>query len=147
MINEYGEIIRDAEVEVEEMSRRKCFEDLANQLEEICQSLNEANSESLINAVLNKAAKDFENLFYNRQVEEVRGIIADAIGMLNKIKLRDATRNELANLLQVMLERVKSIIEEEKSREKTERLKKLLLAMVENSDEIAKIIGLDEILA
>ena len=71
-------------------------------------------------------------------VQEVQKVI-------NDVQMRDKTRSELVSLLDELLAKANGIVDEEKQKELSNKLKALFNQLAEHSDEIAKIIDLSEI--
>lgn len=71
-------------------------------------------------------------------VQEVQKVI-------NAVQMRDKTRSELVSLLDELLAKANGIVDEEKQKELSNKLKALFNQLAEHFDEIAKIIDLSEI--
>ncbi len=71
-------------------------------------------------------------------VQEVQKVI-------NAVQMRDKNRSELVSLLDELLAKANGIVDEEKQKELSNKLKALFNQLAEHSDEIAKIIDLSEI--
>lgn len=143
-MNKSGEITREAKQKLkdESTSSRIRFEKLFEQLKAAKQRLCLANTQKDVTSALD----DLSNLMDKLSNQDViSGLIADISGTMRGIRLGDATRTELAQLLQKLLEALKEVIAEEKKKENASKLKAFFLELAEHSDEIAQIINSDNI--
>ena len=158
-MNECGEIVREEGQEMKQeclgakdrncglkmMSRKERYEYLFKQISELKEELRTANTEESVNTALDKLADLMDKLMHDSQVADVKGWVADISGTIRGVKLHDITRSVLDDMLQKLLERIQEIITEEKQKENASKLKTLFLELAEHSEEIAKIIDINNI--
>lgn len=158
-INECGEIVRDGEkmeqealgaknCNIRQMTRMERLEHLREQVSKLRQELRDAYTENSVDKVLNELDDEMDGFYKSSQVfDDVKGYIADILGLIKAVRVHDVTRSALDDLIQKLLERVNEIIAEEEKRKKESavRLKALFLELAEHSDQIVELIDINKI--
>lgn len=158
-INECGEIVRDGEkmeqealgaknCNIRQMTRMERLEHLREQVSKLRQELRDAYTENSVDKVLNELDDEMDGFYKSSQVfDDVKGYIADILGLIKAVRVHDVTRSALDDLIQKLLERVNEIIAEEEKRKKESavRLKTLFLELAEHSDQIVELIDINKI--
>ena len=134
------------EMKQDDVTRKERYEALYNEVSVLKQKLSKASTEKEVSESLDYLAKFFMKVTVNdQQWSSIIELVEEIVGTISAVQLHDATRNVLNDLLQKLLLRVETIIAEEREKENTGKLKKLLYKMAEHAPEIAKIVDINKI--
>ena len=123
-------------------TKKERFETVTAEISVVRNALRTANTEEAVTSALDNLA----TLVYRiSREEEVKGLALDIAGMIHAVKMHDAIRSSLDDILEKLLERVKDIIMEEQKQENVSKLKTLFLELAENAEALAEIVDIGKI--
>ncbi len=136
------------------LTRKERYTCLIEDVSSAKEKLQSADTAETISSAITELNNLLENLGKDRQIKEdtrVHAWIADAAGVARAVKMHDAVRSSLYELLDSLLEAAKEIVEQEsekeKEKERVQKLRNLFSALAEHAEEVAKIIDTKKIFA
>ncbi len=135
----------DKNCNIREMTRKECYEYFRDEAESVKKELMEADTAEAVETAVDEISELMEKTAKVIQLEAVGNWTSVIRKNVNAVKKHDCTRTELVSLLEEMLEHVESLISEEMSRERIDKLRAFFLECAENAEAIAELVDLNKI--
>lgn len=135
----------DKNCNIREMTRKECCEYFCEEVTAVKTRLRVAETAEEVDTAVKNISELMENTAKVIQLEAVGNWTSVIKKNANAVRKHDCTRTELISLLNEMLEYVESLISEEMSRERTDKLRAFFLECAENAEDIAEIVNLNKI--
>lgn len=123
------------------VSRRERYENMLKKSDSIRSQLLQANSEKQLQKVLEELEAFLRSTRQGVNMNQLSGCVSDLRGTITALRMGDSTRNELAELLNQMNQRIQQLIDAEKRNENIERLRAFFKDCAAHAGEIAEILG------
>lgn len=127
------------------MTQKERYERFRSDVCSVKAELLEANSTEFVDAAITRLATLMESSVNDAQLKDIYNWTADVNGTIHVVRMHDYTRNELASLLDSMLDSVNSLITAEKAKENANKLRAFFQNCAEHADEIAQIVDINKI--
>lgn len=128
------------------MSRKEFYEYLFQKVSEVIKELDAAKTEASVNKALDKLTYLMDKIMNASEFADVTAWTVEITSSLNRVKLHSLTIDSFEQILQAALSQIEGIIkvEEEKEHSNAAKLRTLFLVLADHSEEIAKIIKVDD---
>ncbi len=130
---------------IRETTRIECYEYFCEEVTAVKTRLRVAETAEEVDTAVKKISELMENTAKVIQLEAVGNWTSVIRKNVNAVKKHDCTRTELVSLLEEMLKHVESLISEEMSRERIDKLRAFFLECAENAEAIAELVDLNKI--